>query len=89
MDDPVGHRRQKKGGPHGEKGDGHAEAHGDAETVQINRIAEQADEILEPNERAREAESILDQHRLVERLAGRPDKEYQRDDDLRRNQQIG
>src|SRR5216110_1429377 len=56
--------------------------------MQIIRITEQPREILEPHEASGEAEGVLDQHRLPERLEGRPDEEHQRHRELWRQQQI-
>jgi len=52
-------------------------------------VVEDLDEVLEPDELGREAEGVLHQHRLPERLARRPDEEDERHRDLRQHQQIG
>ena len=49
----------------------------------------QLGEIVEPDELGVAAEGVLDQHRLPDRLARRPEEEDQRDDDLRRHQKVG
>src|SRR5581483_2022738 len=56
--------------------------------MQIVGIAEEALEILEPDEAAREPEGVLDQHRLAQRLRRGPDEEDQGDRELRRDQQV-
>src|SRR5690606_3149754 len=50
--------------------------------LEIVAIAEKRCEIVEPDELAPEAERILEQHRLVQRLACRPDEEHERDYEL-------
>src|SRR3546814_14132856 len=59
------------------------------EGLQVKRIGEQEHEVLEPHELGREAERVLDQQRLVERLGRRPEEEDRRNGKLRQDQQIG
>ena len=55
--------------------------------VEVGRVVEQVAEVVEPDELRVAAERVLDQQRLPDRLARRPEEEDQRDDDLRRDQQ--
>src|SRR3546814_16817525 len=61
----------------------------DLEGFQIVRVGEQVGEVVEPDILDPQAEGVLLQHRLVQRLAGRPDEEHQRDQQLLRQQRLG
>src|SRR3546814_4266511 len=66
-----------------------AEVGGRPEGLEVERVGEEVDEVLEPDELGREPEGVLDQQRLVERLRGRPQEEDGGDGELRQDQQVG
>src|SRR5882762_784693 len=85
----VGHDRQQQGKRKRRSGDGRGEHEGSDDGVEVFRLAQQVGVILEPDERGRKAERILQQKRLPYRLQRRPIEEDQNDRDLRDQQQEG
>ena len=71
--------------------DGHqgAEFYGGPERVQVVRIVEQRNEVIQADELAGKAKGIDALQRVPQRFACGPDKENQRDNQLRRDQHIG
>ena len=70
--------------------DGHqgAEFYGGPERVQVVRIVEQRNEVIQADELAGKAKGIDALQRVPQRFARRPDKKDNGDDELRRDQQI-
>src|SRR3546814_11906094 len=66
-----------------------AEVGGRPEGLEVERVGEEVEEILEPDELGREPEGFLDQQRLVERLRARPQDEDVGDGELLQDQHVG
>ena len=91
----VGLDRQDQGDAHGQERDRGAEHHGVPHHLEIDRrldlVEQQALEVLQADEpQVAAGKDVADPvQRQRQRLDRRPDEEDQRDDDLRRHQQIG
>ncbi len=89
LDDAVRHRREQERRAQRQRRGRDGEQDSSAEALKVDRVREQAGEVVEPDELAAEPEGVLEQDGLVEGLARRPDEEDERDDDLRGDQRKG
>ncbi len=87
--DPVGEHREDQRDHEAEHRHQQREHGGHLERAEVVLVVVQVAEVVEPDELQAAAERILDEHRLVDRLARRPEEEHDRDGDLRQDQRVG
>ncbi len=85
----VGHHGQQQGDDQAEAGHHDGELRRHLEGGQVARVVEQALKIGHTHELRGEAESVLLQHALVQRLRSRPEEEHEHDGHLRGHQGPG
>ena len=84
----VGHHREEEREAHGERRHGKGKDNRDLDGAEVQGVGEDRAEILEPDKFGPEAERILDEHRPVDGLHGRPEEEDHRDGELWGKQQV-
>ena len=85
----VGLRGEQERNGEREPGDQRREDRGGQHRAVILRLGEQRDVVFKPDEFGHQAERVLAQERLPDRLARRPVEENDGDDELREQQQVG